>query len=129
MSFLEKLNGPWHKRALQAFLVIIIAHWAEHLAQAYQVYVLKWAPHQAGGVLGQAFPWLGHSEVLHYGYALILLAGLWAVLPGFVAAAPTWWLGALLVPFWSHIQHPLLPRPGIARHTPVSAALPTTILH
>src|SRR5207302_900950 len=57
-SFVGKLNGPWHKRALQAFMVIVLAHWAEHLVQAYQVYLLKWPMHQARGVLGQAFPWL-----------------------------------------------------------------------
>src|SRR5438046_3040785 len=77
-SFFGKLNGPWHKRALQAFMVIVLAHWAEHLVQAYQVYVLKWPVHEARGVLGQVFPWLVHSEVLHYGYAVIMLAGIWA---------------------------------------------------
>ena len=75
-SFVGKLNGPWHKRALQTFMVIVLAHWAEHLVQAYQVYVLKWPLHQARGVLGQAFPWLIHSEVLHYGYAMIMLVGI-----------------------------------------------------
>ena len=49
-SFLGKLNGPWHKRALQTFMIIVIAHWAEHLVQAYQVYVLKWPVHEARGV-------------------------------------------------------------------------------
>src|SRR6266566_8412378 len=63
-SFVGKLNGPWHKRALQTFMIVVIAHWAEHLVQAYQVYVLKWPVHEARGVLGQAFPWLVHSEVL-----------------------------------------------------------------
>src|SRR5258707_4817114 len=115
-AFLAKLNGPWHERALRTFMVIVIAHWAEHLAQAYQVYVLKWAPHQAGGVLGQAFPWLVHSEVLHYGYALIMLAGLLAFLPGFVGQARTWWLLALLVQVLQHIQHPRLHEPGLPRH-------------
>src|SRR5947207_3644509 len=70
-TLFSRLNGRWHKRALQAFVLIVLAHWAEHLVQAYQVYVLKWPMHQARGVLGQAFPWLVHSEVLHYGYALI----------------------------------------------------------
>src|SRR2546426_2273647 len=66
-SFLGKLNGLWHKRALQTFMIIVLAHWAEHLVQAYQVYVLKWPVHEARGVLGQVFPWLLHSEGLHYG--------------------------------------------------------------
>src|SRR5258708_34116266 len=106
MSFLEKLNGPWHERALRTFTIIVIAHWAEHLAQAYQVYVLKWAPHQAGGVLGQAFPWLVHPEVLHHGDALIMLPGLWAFLPGFVGQARPWGLRALRIPVVHHIRHP-----------------------
>jgi len=128
MSFLEKLNGPWHKRALQAFLIIIIAHWAEHLAQAYQVYVLKWGAHDAGGVLGQAFPWLVHSEVLHYGYALVMLAGIWAMLPGFVGRSRTWWLVALVIQFWHHIEHALLQGQVIAGHTLCGAAAPTSSL-
>src|SRR5438445_13895735 len=86
-TFLGKLNGPWHKRTLQVFLIIVLAHWAEHLVQAYQVYVLRWPLHQARGVLGQEFPWLVHSEVLHYGYALIMLVGIWTLLPGFVGRA------------------------------------------
>src|SRR5258706_16392080 len=90
-SFLGKLNGPWHKRTLQAFMIIVIAHWAEHLVQAYQVYVLKWPLHQARGVLGQAFPWLVHSEGLHYGYALIMLVGIWTLLPGFVGRSRARW--------------------------------------
>jgi len=127
-SFREKLNGPWHERALQAFLVIIIAHWAEHLAQAYQVYVLGWAPHQAGGVLGQAFPWLVHSEVLHYGYALVMLAGIWAMLPGFVGRSRTWWLVALVIQFWHHIEHALLQAQAIAGHPFFGRPVPTSIL-
>src|SRR5207237_6786170 len=75
-SFLGKLNGPWHKRALQTFMIIVIAHWAEHLVQAYQVYVLKWPVHEARGVLGQVFPWLVLSEVLHYGFWEIILDAL-----------------------------------------------------
>jgi len=127
-SFLGKLNGPWHKRALQVFLVIVIAHWAEHLVQAYQVYVLKWPLHQARGVLGQVFPWLVHSEVLHYGYALIMLAGIWALLPGFVGRSRAWWLAALVIQFWHHIEHALLQVQVIAGRTLFGAAAPTSIV-
>jgi hypothetical protein len=38
----ERLNQEWHQRALQIFMVIVLGHWAEHLAQAFQIYVLKW---------------------------------------------------------------------------------------
>ena len=112
-SLIENLNGPWHKRALQAFLVIVLAHWAEHLVQAYQVYVLRW---------------LVHSEVLHYGYAVIMLAGIWAFLPGFVGRARAWWLAALVIQFWHHIEHALLQGQVIAGHTLFGAAAPTSIL-
>ncbi len=128
MTFFAKLNGPWHERALQAFMVVVLAHWAEHLAQAYQVYVLGWPPHQAGGVLGQAFPWLVHSEVLHYGYAAIMLVGIWTLLPGFVGQSRRWWMAALVIQFWHHIEHALLQGQVIAGRTLFGAPVPTSIL-
>ena len=64
-SLYEKLNSVWHKRALNTLMVIVLAHWAEHLAQAYQVYVLGWPRPRAGGVLGLFFPWLVSSELMH----------------------------------------------------------------
>ena len=127
-AFIEKLNGPWHEWALRSFMVIVLAHWAEHLAQAYQVYVLKWAPHHAGGVLGQAFPWLVHSEVLHYGYAVIMLVGIWTTLPGFVGRSRQWWLAALVIQFWHHIEHALLQAQAITGHPFFGRAVPTSIL-
>ncbi len=127
-SLIENLNGPWHKRALQAFLVIVLAHWAEHLVQAYQVYVLRWPMHQARGVLGQSFPWLVHSEVLHYSYAVIMLAGIWAFLPGFVGRARSWWLAALVIQFWHHIEHALLQAQVITGHALFGASAPTSII-
>src|SRR2546421_7266720 len=51
----------------------------------------------------QAFPWLVHSEVLHYGYALIMLVGIWMLLPGFVGRSRAWWLAALVIQFWHQI--------------------------
>src|SRR5438094_7280528 len=127
-TFFAKLNGPWHKRTLRAFMIIVIAHWAEHLVQAYQVYVLGWPLHQARGVLGQAFPWLVHSEVLHYGYALIMLVGIWMLLPGFVGRSRTWWLAALVIQFWHHIEHALLQGQVIAGQTLFGASAPTSIV-
>jgi len=94
-SLIENLNGPWHKRALQIFMVIVLAHWAEHLVQAYQVYALKWPMHDARGVLGQA---------------------------------RTWWLAALVIQFWHHIEHALLQGQVIVGHTLFGAAQPTSII-
>src|ERR1044072_1418415 len=82
-GFYEKLNTQWHKPALQLFMVVVLAHWAEHLVQAFQIYVLGWAPPDARGVLGQWYPWLVKSETLHYGYAIVMLIGLWTLRKGF----------------------------------------------
>ncbi len=128
VRFFGKLNGSWHERALQAFMLIVLAHWAEHLVQAYQVYVLAWPRHQARGVLGQVFPWLVHSEVLHYGYALVMLVGIWTLLPGFVGRSRTWWLAALVIQFWHHIEHALLQGQVIAGRTLFGAPVPTSIV-
>src|SRR3989442_5029360 len=89
-------------------MILVIAHLGEPLVQAYPVYVVKWPVHQARGVLGQAFPWLVHSEVLHYGYALIMLVGIWTLLPGFVGRSRAWWLAALVIQFLHYLEHALL---------------------
>ena len=109
-------------------MIIVIVHLAEHLVQAYQVYVLGWPLHQARGVLGQAFPWLVHSEVLHYGYALIMLVGIWAFLPGFVGRSRRWWLAALVIQFWHHIEHALLQVQAISGHPFFGRPVATSIL-
>ena len=41
-SFIDRLNAEWHETALRAFMVIVLAHWAEHLLQAFQIYALGW---------------------------------------------------------------------------------------
>jgi hypothetical protein len=126
-SFFGTLNGPWHKRALQIFMGVVLAHLTEHVVQAYQAYVLHRPLHQALGVLGQWFPWLVHSEVLHYGYAVIMLVGLWVLLPGFVGRARRWWLAALVIQFWHHIEHLLLQGQVVFGHNLFGSPVPTSI--
>lgn len=78
------LNARHHKAALTAFMVVVVAHWGEHLAQAVQVYALGWPLKEARGLLGVPFPWLISSEWMHYGYALLMLTGLIMLRSGFV---------------------------------------------
>lgn len=126
-SFITRLNGPWHKRALQTFMFIVIAHLAEHIVQAVQVYVLEWPRHESRGMIGQLLPWVVHSEALHYGYAVIMLAGIWMLLPGFVGRARTWWIIALVIQFWHHIEHALLQGQAIAGSNLFGSAVPVSI--
>lgn len=104
----DRLSGAHHRLALNLFMVIVLAHWAEHLTQAYQIWALGWPVPKARGVLGLAYPWLVTSEWLHYGYALVMLVGLWLLRGAFVGRARTWWMIAFGIQFWHHIEHLLL---------------------
>ena len=101
-------NGQYHRTTLRLFLLVVIAHWAEHLVQAYQIWVLGYPRPQARGVLGQFYPWLVSSEWLHYGYAIVMLAFLFLLRPGFTGRSRIWWTVALGLQFWHHIEHLLL---------------------
>src|SRR5271170_2553913 len=94
-SLYSKINAQWHERALQLFMVIVLTHWAEHFAQAYQIFVMGWPRPKANGVLGLWYPWLIKSETLHYGYALVMLIGLWVLRKGFTGLSRNWWTVAL----------------------------------
>src|SRR6186997_2836876 len=83
---LSWLNSTGHERALRVFMVIVLAHWAEHLLQAFQIYGLGWPVSESRGLLGLFYPWLVTSEALHYGYALVMLVGLWVLRSGFTGA-------------------------------------------
>ncbi|HEY7593884.1 MAG TPA: hypothetical protein VH969_12065 [Actinophytocola sp.] len=102
------LNTRHHKAALMVFMVVVVGHWAEHLVQAYQIYVLGWPRPQAGGLLGLAFPWLVKSEWLHYGYAIVMLVAFIVLRHGFVGRGRTWWNAAMWIQVWHHFEHLLL---------------------
>ncbi len=127
-GWMRTLNGAWHKFALQMFMVIVVAHWVEHLAQAFQVYGMHWHRAHAGGALGLIFPWLVESEWLHYGYALVMLVGLIILRPGFAGRGLFWWNMALLIQAWHHLEHALLLLQVLIGTPFFGAAAPTSIL-
>ena len=107
-GFIAALNGKYHRASLNIFLVVVLAHWAEHLVQAYQIFVLGQARPKSRGVLGQFFPILVTSEWLHYGYAIVMIVGFFLLRRGFTGRAKTWWTIALAIQFWHHIEHFIL---------------------
>ena len=127
-SLHDRLNSEWHKRSLQLFMFIVLAHWAEHLVQAVQVYVLGWPRPQAGGVLGLWFPFLVSSELLHYGYAIVMLVGLWMLRKGFTGTSRKWWTVALVIQFWHHIEHALLQTQAFLQHNLLGSPVPLSFL-
>jgi hypothetical protein len=128
-SFIDRLNTDWHEVALRSFMVIVLAHWAEHLAQAFQIYALGWPVPQARGVLGLFVPWLIKSEALHYGYALVMLAALFLLRKGFTQSAERrWWTIALSIQFFHHFEHFLLQTQAITGHFFFGRPVPTSLL-
>ncbi len=105
-DFIEHLNTDRHELALRVFMVIVLAHWVEHLLQGLQIYVLGWPVPEARGALGLLFPWLIKSEALHYGYAVVMLIGLWTLRSGFTGKVDHfWWMLAFWIQFFHHIEH------------------------
>lgn len=127
-SLHDRLNGPWHRPALRLFMVVVLGHWAEHLAQAVQIYVLGWPLTEARGVLGLWYPWLIKSELLHYLYALVMLVGLWTLRKGFRGLSYKWWTAALFIQFWHHVEHALLIGQAISGHNLFGSPVPSSIV-
>jgi len=104
----EKLNTGWHKAALLAFTAFVLFHWMEHIVQAYQFFVMHWSRQMSMGLLGMYYPWLMKTEALHYGFALVMLIGLWVLRKGFTGTSYTWWMVAFWIQFWHHFEHFIL---------------------
>jgi len=127
-GFFEKLNSAWHEKALWLYTAVVLAHWAEHLTQAIQIYVLGWAVPDSRGILGQYFPWMVKSEALHYGYAIVMLVGLWGLRTGFVGRSYKWWMISFWIQFWHHIEHALLQGQAIFGGNLFDRPVPTSIV-
>jgi hypothetical protein len=129
VSLVDRLNGEWHETALRVFMVIVLAHWAEHLLQAFQIYALGWPVPESRGALGHFFPWLVKSETLHYGYAIVMLVGLFVLRKGFTGVEEhRWWTIALAIQFFHHVEHALLQYQAIAGYNFFGRPLPTSIV-
>lgn len=127
-GWLAALNGKHHRAALSVFMAIVLAHWAEHVVQAVQIWGLGRPRPQARGVLGEIFPVLVTKEWLHYGYALVMLVGLWLLRGGFVGRSRRFWGLALGIQFWHHIEHLLLFIQGLTGVFFFGASAPTSVL-
>ncbi|MFD0889679.1 hypothetical protein ACFQ08_34510 [Streptosporangium algeriense] len=125
---MEIVNGSRHRTWLNVFLVLVVAHWAEHVAQAVQIYALGWPTPQARGVLGLPFPWLVTSEWMHYGYALFMLIGLVMLRKGFAGRSRTWWNVSLGIQVWHHFEHLLLLLQAMTGNNLMGRPAPTSVL-
>lgn len=127
MSWMELINGPWHKYSLWIYTAIVLAHWAEHLAQTTQIYLLGWPIPESRGVVGLWVPWVVTSEALHYGYAFVMLLAFWILRTGFVGRSRTWWMIAFWIQFWHHIEHALLQAQALLQMNLFGSPVPLSI--
>lgn len=127
-ALVTKLNGDSHRAALNIFMFIVIAHWAEHVVQAVQIWGLGWPRAEALGVLGVPFPWLVSSEALHYGYALVMLIGLWVLRHGFVGRGRKWWMASFWIQAWHHLEHFILLAQAVIGVNLLGNAVPVSIV-
>ena len=127
-TWMERLNGPLHAPAVWVFMLIIVAHWAEHVLQIYQIYALGWSPLKAGGLIGVIYPGLVESETLHFVYDLIQWGGIIILLPGFHGKARTYWVIAVIVQTWHYIEHVLLMGQYLTKYYLFGAAHQISIL-
>lgn len=125
---LERLNTQWHERAVVAFGAVVALHWAEHVIQAFQIWVLGYKKPAAKGLIGAQFPWLVTSEWLHYGFAVVMLVGLAVLLPGFGGRAWAFWLGALGIQVWHFVEHQILFLQATTGHYWFGAKVPTSVV-
>jgi hypothetical protein len=128
-TLLGRLNGERHELALRLFMVIVLAHWVEHLLQGLQIYALGWPVPEARGALGLFFPALIKSEILHYGYALVMLTGLWVLRTGFTGKVDRfWWMLAFGIQFFHHIEHALLQMQAVIGLNLMGRPVPTSLV-
>ncbi|HEV7808695.1 MAG TPA: hypothetical protein VGO80_23020 [Solirubrobacteraceae bacterium] len=116
------------RRELQIFLVIVLAPWLEHLAQACEIYVLGMETREARGGLGLLWPWLVSSEAMQYGYAFVVLVGLFYLRKHFDGAGARWWTAALVLQVWHHLEHQLLLGQAVLSQPLFDASEPTSFL-
>jgi hypothetical protein len=109
-------------------MFVVIAHWGEHVVQAIQIWLLGWTRPEALGLLGVPFPWLVSSESLHYGYALVMLLGLWILRHGFVGRGRKWWMAAFLIQAWHHLEHLILLGQAVVGANLLGNAVPISIV-
>jgi hypothetical protein len=80
-------------------------------------------------VLGLVFPQLIKSEALHYGYAVVMLIGLWVLRSGFTGKADRfWWTTALVIQFFHHFEHGILQVQAIVGHNLFGRPVPTSLV-
>jgi hypothetical protein len=90
---------------MKLFMTICILHFAEHVTQLIELYVLHWSRPDCLGILGMFYPWLMRSESLHLAYALYMLWGLYHFR---LKVNNHWWFTAINLQKYHLVEHWIL---------------------
>lgn len=118
------------KLGMKIFMALIALHWVEHLFQAYQVYVMHMNRACALGFLGMRYPWLIRTEILHFGFAMLTMLGMFYVGRKYFAsddAVKAWAIG-FIWSIWHMIEHTLLFFQSVSGHYLFGHSAPTSII-
>lgn len=118
------------KHGMKIFGAVMVAHWLEHLFQAYQVYILHVHRECALGLLGMKYPWLVRTESLHFVFALLTWLGM--IYAGWFyfesrTAVKIWVIG-LIAAAWHLFEHMLLFEQAIRHRFLFGATQPISII-
>ncbi len=123
-----KLNTSWHKPALLLFMILVLESWCEHFVQVFQIHILLRPVDQSLGILGAFWPWMVQSALLQYLYAGGMLVGLWLLRKGFTGRSRVWWMVALGIQFWVHMEYALIEYQVITGHNLLDAPVPISLI-
>ena len=127
-GFVKRVNTKWHEVALWIFMAVVIAHWIEHLFQAVQIWILDMARPESLGGIGLLFPFLVSSELLHLGFAVLMLGGLILLRPGFHGRAKSWWTASTAIQGWHFVEHSILMAQVVVGANLFGSPVPTSLL-
>jgi hypothetical protein len=127
-DLIKLVNDKHYSKYLFVFNLIVLSHFAEHIAQMIQVYLLHWERKQSLGLLGLWQSWLVHSEYLHYAHALFMLIGLYLLGFSVVGKAKVWWQAATALAFYHHIEHFIILSQAISHYNLFNSPTPTSIV-
>ena len=105
MKLYERINGPWHGRALLILFALILFHMFEHVVQVVQTYFLGVDRMDALGLLGVWMAELIRGESVHFSFAVYTWSAIFLTGGAAVGMARSFGLIALAVQSWHLVEH------------------------
>lgn len=127
-NIIKYTNSKDFPKFIVIFNLIVLSHFAEHVAQMIQLYLLHWARSKCLGLLGLLYPVLVHSEWMHFLYSLFMVLGIYIFTPDITnKTAKYWWKFTLFLAVLHNIEHFLLLEQAITNQYLFKSNFPISI--